>query len=260
MEHLGVLKRSMAAGQQVQGCWIDLFSSMATEIIAQAGYDCVIIDMEHGPGSFMDSLAQIQAVKGSACTPIIRVPSNDEVQIKRALDIGAAGVMIPGVEGARDAERAVAACHYPPAGRRGLAPSIVRAADYGAEALNYYANVNDLLLTICQIETERTMVEISEVAAIPGLDLLFVGPNDLAAALGVPGEPSHPKVDAALDQVCEAAKQCGKLCGTIPTQSRPAEALLSSGYDMVIAGSDTGMLRDTARQSVASLKAVMKKV
>ena len=93
---------------------------------------------------------------------------------------------------------------------------------------------------------------------MPGLDLLFVGPNDLAAAIGVPGEPGHPKVDAALDQVRAAAKKHGKLCGTIPTQSQPAGTLFKAGYDMVIAGSDTGMLRDTARHSVASLKAALK--
>lgn len=236
------------------GCWLHLISPIAAEIVAQAGYDCVMIDMEHGPGTLMDALALMQAVQGRDCAPLLRVPAFDPVEIKRALDIGIAGIMIPAVNTASEAEAVVSACRYPPKGQRGLAPIIVRAADYGARWQDYVAEADDQLLIICQIETGQAVENAAEIAAVPGVDMIFIGPFDLSADLGHLGEPDHPSVLERIRTVEQAAKSAGKLLSGIPTPDRDAAALFADGYDLVLADFDLIMLRNAARASVRRLR------
>ena len=251
------LKAKLAGGDPAIGCWLHLFSPIAAEVVAQAGYDCVMIDLEHGPGSLMDAVALMRAVQGRGCAPLLRVPSNDPVAIKRVLDTGVSGLMVPAVDTAGEAEAVVTACRYPPEGRRGMAPAIVRASDYGARS-DYIEKVNEETLVICQIETGRAVAEAGKIAAVPGVDLLFVGPYDLSADLGYTGEPDHPAVAERIEAVERAAKSAGKRLGGIPTPGRTAAQLFAAGYDLVLADFDLLMLRDAARASVESLRAAAK--
>ena len=253
----GKLKRQLYAGRPAAGCWLELFNSMAAEIVAQAGYDCVMIDLEHGPGSVMDAIGLLHAVQGVGCAPLLRVAANEPVAIKRALDIGVAGVMVPMVDSESDAKAAVAACRYPPAGRRGVAPIMVRAADYGADWQDYVRRANEELLIICQIESRQAAENAAGIAAVEGVDMLFLGPFDLSANLGHMGAPDHPEARALIGDVEAAAKAAGKLLGALPTPRRGAEQLYASGYDLVLADFDSLLLRDGARASLAALKAAM---
>ncbi|MHC4984251.1 MAG: HpcH/HpaI aldolase family protein, partial [Planctomycetota bacterium] len=185
----------------------------------------------------------------------MRVPANDPVWIKRALDTGIAGIMIPAVGGAAEAEAAVAACRYPPRGHRGMAPTIVRASGYGADWRGYVDKAAEELLVICQIETRQAVEEAAGIASVDGVDMLFLGPFDLSAALGQLGAPDHPEVRTRITEVEQAAKAAGKRLGGIPTPGRTAEALFAAGYDLVLADFDVVLLRDGAHASVARLRA-----
>lgn len=258
MEQGATLKTRLGDAPPAIGCWLHLFSPIGAEIIAQAGYDCVMIDLEHGPGNLMDAVALMQAVQGCDCAPLLRVAANDPAQIKRALDTGIAGIMVPQVDSKAEAEAVVQACRYPPAGRRGMAPSIVRASNYGVDWQGYVARAERDLLIMCQIETGEAAASAGEIAAVEGVDLLFIGPFDLSAALGYVGQPDHPEVRACIADVEQAAKRAGKRLGGIPTPDRSAEGLFADGYELVLADFDLMMLRDTARASVARLRAALR--
>ena len=243
----------MKNGRAAGGCWLTLFSPMVAEIVAQAGYDCVMIDMEHGPGSTLDAIALMQAVQGRACTALLRVPENSPVWLKRVLDAGVAGVMIPAVHTPEDAAAAVDACRYAPRGTRGMAATVVRASQYGAEWKDYIGRADDQLLVICQIESRAAVTAAAEIAGIDGVDMVFIGPFDLSASLGHLGDPDHGEVREAILSVETAAKAAGKLLGGIPTPGRSAAELFAAGYDLVLADSDVGLLRDAARDGCQAL-------
>ncbi len=236
------------------GCWLEMFSPIVAEVVAQAGYDFVLIDLEHGPGSYLDAISLMQAIQGRDCAPLLRVPSNDEVALKRALDTGVVGVMVPAVDTAAEAEAAVAACHYPPRGRRGMAAAIVRGADYGLRAAGYIENAGAELLVMCQIESATAVENVAAIAGTEGVDMLFVGPFDLSANVGHIGEPDHPEVRAMIARVEAAAKAAGKLLGAIPTPERSAAELVAAGYQLIIADADVLLLREGARASLATLR------
>lgn len=247
-------KARLGAGRPAIGCWLHLVSPIAAEVVSQAGYDCVMIDMEHGAGDLMDAIALMHAIQGRDCAPLLRVPANDPVAIKRALDTGIAGIMIPTVNGKSEAEAVVEACRYPPRGARGMAPIIVRAADYGVGWRDYVGRADDDLLVICQVETGDAVEQAAEIAAVDGVDMIFIGPFDLSASLGHLGAPDHPEVSARIKAVEEAAQAAGVLLSGIPTPERSAEALFAAGYDLVLADFDVIMLRDAARDSVKRLR------
>jgi len=248
------LKARMRAGQRVNGFWVELFSPAAAEMMAAAGYDCAMIDLEHGAADLGDAVAVMRAMAASDCTPLVRVPANDPAWMKRVLDAGAAGVMIPAVNNAAEAEAAVAACHYPPRGLRGMAAPIVRAARYGVGWQDYVKEIRGSVLTICQVESREAVEKVAEIAATPDLDMIFIGPFDLSGSLGHLGEPDHPDVRTAIDAVEKAAKAAGCLLGAIPTPGRSVQSLYADGYDLVLVDSDLGFVRDGARASVAALR------
>lgn len=245
------LKPRLRSGERAFGCWLELVSPLGAEIVAQAGYDCVLIDLEHGPGSLTDALVALQAIQATAAAPLLRVPANDPVWIKRVLDLGLAGVMIPAVDSAAEAEAAVAACRYPPRGRRGMAAPVARAAGFGAEWKRYVEIADEALLVICQIESRAAVEAAEAIAAVEGLDLLFIGPFDLSANVGHLGEPDHPEVAEMIASVEAAAKAAGKLLGAIPTPERDVGALLKAGYDLILPDVDSLLLRDSARTNLA---------
>lgn len=252
----GDLKRRLRAGEPVFGCWLELFSPIAAEVVALAGYDCVLVDLEHGPGSTMDALAVLQAAAARDCAALVRVPANDPVAIKKALDIGVAGVMVPSVDSAAEATSAVSACRYPPRGRRGMAAGIVRASGYGTHLSDYLARAEQDLLIICQIESAAAVENAAAIAAVDGVDLLFVGPFDLSASCGHLGEPDHPEVQAMIGRVEAAARAAGTALGALPTPERPAAKLLAAGHRLLLADVDVALLGDAARANVASFRAL----
>lgn len=243
-------KERLKGGRPALGCLVNMASPIATEIVARAGYDCVMIDLEHGPGDFLNATAQMQAVSGLACAPLIRVPENAPVELKRALDAGPAGVMVPMVASADEARAAVSACRYPPRGVRGVAHTIARASGYGTDLKRYMARSEDELLIICQIESPEAVDNAAAIAATDGVDMVFVGPMDLSASAGHFNEPDHEAVDALMARVEAAAREAGTLLGALATPGRPAAALFERGFDLVLDAVDVALLRDAARANV----------
>lgn len=240
-----VVKRKLKAGQPTVGAWLHLCSPIAAEIMGDAGFDWLLVDMEHGHGDYQTLLAQLQAMQGGGSAPLVRVQGNDPAVIKRVLDLGAWGVMIPWIDGPEACEAAVRACKYPPEGFRGLAGS-PRAAGFGRFGAEYWRRANDEVLVIVQIETPRAVKEIDAVLSVPGVDVAFIGPNDLSAALGHLGDVRHPEVVSAIGAVEAAARRHGVALGTISRTWEDARALYARGYRMVTVASDAALLTQHA--------------
>jgi len=239
------VKRKLRAGERTVGAWLQLCSPIAAEIMGDAGFDWLLIDMEHGHGDYQTLLAQLQAMQAGGATPLVRVQWNDAAVIKRVLDLGAHGVMIPWIAGRAPCEAAVRACRYPPDGIRGVAGSH-RAAGFGRFGADYWRRANDEVLVIVQIETVEAVREIDAMLAVPGVDVAFVGPADLSAALGHLGDAGHPDVVAAIAAVERAARKAGVALGTISRSWEEARALWERGYQMVTVASDATLLTQHA--------------
>lgn len=248
------LKQRLQRGEAALGCWLQLMSPLAAEVVGKVGFDCVVIDLEHGPGSIPEAVQLMQALQGSACAPLIRVPDGDKAWLKRALDAGAQGCMVPAVEGPEAARAAVAGSFFPPLGARGLATGAIRASGFGLRESDYLAQAVDGTLLICQIETPGGVAAVEEIAALDGVDMLFVGPNDLAASLGHLGQLDHPDVVAATARVEAAARGAGKLLGAIPTPGRSVADLKAAGYHLIMADVDSLLLREGGLASVAAFR------
>jgi 4-hydroxy-2-oxoheptanedioate aldolase len=243
-------KSRLARGRPALGCLANMGSPVAAEILGLAGYDCVMVDMEHGPGDVFNTLQQLQAIAATPAVPLLRVPENAPVYLKRALDAGPNGVMVPAVETAEDARQAVAACRYPPRGLRGVAHPIARASGYGTDTARYIAESEAELLIICQVETLQGVEHARAIAAEDGVDMIFLGPMDLSASAGFFNVPDHPQVEALIGRVEAEVKTAGKLLGGLATPARPASVLFERGYAFVLDAVDIGLLRDAARKSV----------
>ncbi|MGB8275860.1 MAG: aldolase/citrate lyase family protein [Alphaproteobacteria bacterium] len=242
-------------GRPALGCLANMGSAVAAEILGRAGYDCVMTDMEHGPGDVLNTVHQLQAVEATPAVALVRVPENAPVYLKRVLDAGPNGVMIPAVQTPADAQNAVAACRYPPRGVRGVAHPIARASGYGTDLARYMADFERELLVICQIETMAGVENARAIAATEGVDMIFLGPMDLSASAGFFNEPDHPEVEALIGRVEAEVKGAGRMLGGLSTKARPASVLFERGYAFVLDAVDIGLLRDAARNSVeASLK------
>lgn len=239
------VKRALKAGRPTVGAWLQLCSPIAAEIMGDAGFDWLLVDMEHGHGDYQTLLAQLQAMQASGAVPLVRVQWNDVAIIKRVLDLGAHGVMIPWVTGQAACEAAVRACRYPPEGVRGVAGSH-RAAGFGRFGPEYWARANAEVLVVIQIETREALADIDGVLAVPGVDVAFIGPADLSAALGHVGQPGHPEVIEAIATIERAAKRAGVALGTISRSWEEARALYDRGYLMVTVASDAGLVTQHA--------------
>jgi 2-keto-3-deoxy-L-rhamnonate aldolase RhmA len=234
------------------GCWLNLGSPLAAELLAASGYDCVLIDREHSPADMMTALAMLHAARTGGGAVLMRVPSNDPAEIKRAADLGVDGIMVPQVESAEEAAGAAKAAYYPPAGQRGFAPGAIRASGFGRNGAYVHEAAGQMLL-ICQIETARGAEAATEIGRVPGVDLLFIGPYDFSAGLGHPGEPDHPAVRRRIDAVERACQDAGIPLGGIPTPGRSARALIEAGYALVLSGSDVAFLRQGAAAQIDTL-------
>jgi len=236
------VKAKLARGEATVGTWTMIGHPVVAEILAQAGFDWVVLDVEHGVMDWPRVLPQVQAVQGQGCAAICRVPINSPEHFKWALDLGVEGVMVPWVRTATDAREAVAAAKYPPEGIRGV--GVCRAHGYGASFQSYVETANDETLVILQIEHIEAVDSIEEICAVPGIDVAFIGPYDLSGSMGLMGQIHHPDVEAAVSRVFEAAQNAGITPGLLVAEPRPGEITqrIDAGFRFVAVGLDTLML------------------
>ncbi|MBP1985591.1 HpcH/HpaI aldolase family protein [Halolamina salifodinae] len=240
------LREKLAADEAPIGSWVSLGSTAAAEVAGGLGFDFVVADTEHTPLSVESAGELVRAVDAAGDTDtVVRVPENDTTEVKRALDLGAAGVMAPNIESAGAAEALVSATRYPPEGVRGVAGS--RANDYGTHTKAYFENANESIAVIPQIESAAGVEHADEIAAVDGVDTLFVGPADLSASLGCFGEYDDPTFLDALDRVFAAAEEAGVPVGTLATGPTEIDSWHERGFDYLIVGTDIGYLRQGAK-------------
>lgn len=245
------IKQRLAAGEQLFGCWLTLASPLVAEALATAGFDFLVVDGEHSPADTMDTVALLQAIAAGGSQPIVRVTDNTTWLAKRALDAGSPTLLIPMVGSANEARRAVAAMRYPQQGNggaRGVA-GIVRAARYGLAA-DYVLTANESACTIVQIESAAAVEAAEEIAAVDGVDALFVGPADLAASLGHLGDSRHPQVQQAIDRVAAAARSRRKAAGIFAGSAAEARDYAARGFGLVSVAADVVWLLAGARQAL----------
>ena len=234
-------RRDMLARKRLIGCWASLASPITTEVLGLAGFDWLLLDGEHAPNDLGTFIPQLMALKDSVSAPVVRPTWNDTVVIKRLLDGGFHNFLIPFVESAEEARRAVAATRYPPAGVRGVSVS-QRNNRYGTVP-NYYATVNENICVLVQIESRSGVAAIDAIAAVDGIDGIFVGPSDLAAAFGQLGNASHPEVQEAIRHVFARAAAAGKPSGILAPVEADARRYMEWGATFVAVGSDLGLFR-----------------
>jgi len=242
-------KQALSSFERQVGLWSGLASPIAAEIIAGAGFDWIVIDGEHGPSDISSLLPQLQAMRGGTAEPVFRVPWNDTVIIKRALDVGARSLLVPFVQNAEEARRAVAATRYPPLGIRGVSVA-PRANDYG-RIKDYHRNAHLDTCVLVQLETGAALAEIEAIAAVEGVDGLFIGPSDLAADLGHLGNPKHPDVQAAIKDAAKRIRAAGKSAGTLAGNVDDVDSLFEMGFNFTATGSDVGLLARGAENVAA---------
>jgi 4-hydroxy-2-oxoheptanedioate aldolase len=234
------LKRALAEGRAQIGIWSTLASHVSAEVIAGSGFDWVLIDMEHAPNELPLVLSQLQAMAEGTASAVVRPPWNDTVIFKRLLDIGVQTFVVPFVQSAEEAQRAVAATRYPPDGVRGIATT-TRAGRFG-RVRNYQAVANAEICVIVQIETAPALANIETIAGVDGIDGLFIGPSDLAAALGHTGDNTHPDVRAVIEDAVARIGATGKCAGILAPVEADARHWLERGCRFVGVGSDVGLL------------------
>lgn len=223
------------------GTFLNLGSSLTAEIAGQAGFDWLLIDLEHGAGNRQELLYQLQAIESTPAVPLVRIAWNDPTRFKQVLDLGASGVMVPYVQTADEARRAVAAMRYPPAGNRGVAV-MNRACAFGPGFNDYFRNAGSKLVTVLQIETAEAIRNVEQIAAVDGADVLFVGPMDLSVGLGIAQQWDHPDLRAAFGKVVNACRNQGKAAGMIVMNEGQIEQALADGFTMLAYSSDSAVV------------------
>ena len=250
------IREKVLARKPVGGIWCNLASSIATEIAAKAGFDWILIDMEHAPGELTQLLPQLQAADGTKASPIIRIEWTDGPLIKRVLDLGAAGIMVPYVSTSEEAAEAVKWMLFPPQGTRGVA-SAVRAMEFGANAEKYLEEANDNILTVIQIENGSAVNQIDAIAKTDHVDVLFIGPMDLSFNLGVPKQFESKTFREAVAAVNNAAKNAGKAAGILLSSPDQIPRALEDGFTFIACGSTMGSAAAGVRNTSAAFKKAM---
>lgn len=241
-----------AGSQPPLGGWVMSASAIVAEAMGHAGFDWGVIDMEHTPLEMMGVMHLLQAVGNTRMLPVVRVPWNDAVMVKRVLDAGAPTVMFPFVQNADEARHAVAATRFPPEGVRGMA-GMSRASRYGTTP-NYLQTANQHIGVIVQIETAQAVAQIEAIAAVPGIDALFLGPADLAGSLGLPGQSTHAAVVAMMTDAVRRAKAVGKPIGTLALSQEAATRYRAMAFDYLAVAADMGLVMQGAAATLRALR------
>ena len=248
-----LFKQALRAGKPQIGLWSSLSSNYTVEVIAGAGFDWILLDSEHSPNDLESLLTQLQAAAPYPTTPIVRVPWNDMVTIKRVLDIGAQSLLVPYVSSADEAKAAVSFTRYPPAGVRGVAGT-TRATRFG-RVKDYAKRASEELCLLVQVETQAAVDNIEAICAVDGVDGVFIGPADLHASLGYTGEVANPKVKPLIDEAIRRIRKAGKAPGILTPNEADARHWLECGALFVAVGADVGILARGAEVLAAKFKA-----
>lgn len=241
------------AEHSLTGIWVCSASPLIAEICAGAGFDWIFIDAEHSPNDLQSILAQLQAVRSYPVIPVVRPAVNDPVLIKQFLDLGVQSLIIPMVNDAQQAANAVAACHYPPKGVRGVGSALARSARWNRIS-DYLTRADETITVIVQIESDEAVKNVEDILATDGIDGIFIGPSDLAASMGVIGQQNHPDVvDAVLTSI-KAAKSAGKYAGVNAFDSATARRYMDAGADFVGVGADVALLARATEALAASFR------
>lgn len=222
------------------GIFQGIASNAVSEILANRGFDWILVDMEHGMMGIETAGDLFAAIARGGPTPLVRVPSNDQATIKRALDAGAMGVMVPMVNSKEDAVRAVSSCKYAPAGSRGIGPG--RASLFGIRMGEYLAAADAQVMVIPQAEHRDAVEHIDDILSVPGIDVIFIGPYDLSCSMGLPGQVNHPDVEKAIDTVLSAAKRTGVAPGIFCMDAESARMRAAQGFRFIALGLDSVLL------------------
>ncbi|MFH5822865.1 aldolase/citrate lyase family protein [Georgenia sp. AZ-5] len=230
-----------AAARPLAGIWVCSGSPLVAEICAGSGLDWVLIDMEHSPNGLESVLGQLHAVAPYPVTPVVRVPIGDVVTIKQVLDLGAQNLLVPMVSSADDARAAVEAVRYPPRGRRGVGSALARSARWN-RVDGYLTDADAHVSLFVQIETAEGVDAAAAIAAVDGVDGVFVGPSDLSASMGLLGQQSHPDVVAAVRRAFAAVRTAGKPVGVNAFDPAVANSYIEAGASFVLVGADVALL------------------
>ena len=233
-------KRALAEGRQQIGLWSSLCSNYTVEVIAGAGYDWLLLDMEHSPNDLESLLSQLQATAPYPTHPVVRVPWNDMVMIKRVLDVGAQTILIPYVSTVAEAQSAVAATRYPPAGVRGMGGT-TRATRFG-RIQGYAKRAQEEICVLVQVETRQALENLEAICAVEGVDGVFIGPADLHASLGHTGETANAAVLPLMEEAMRRIRKAGRAPGYLSPVEADAKRMLSAGALFVAVGADIGLL------------------
>jgi 2-keto-3-deoxy-L-rhamnonate aldolase RhmA len=245
-------KRWLAEPRIPLGTWLMSAAPSTAEALGHIGFDFLVVDMEHVTIEFAELAHILRAIAATPAEPVVRLAWNDPILIKRALDAGSRTVMLPFVQSAEEARTAVAAAKYPPEGTRGVA-AVHRASRYGADG-DYLKRANGETCVIVQLETPAAVERLAEIAAVPGVDSLFVGPGDMAAAMGRIGEIAHPEVQAMLERAAQAARAAGKPVGIVGPNPEMVRRFQSYGYTWTAVGSDIALMTARARECLSALR------
>lgn len=234
-------RQDLIAGKLLIGCWTSLASPITAEVLGLADFDWLLLDGEHSPNDVTTFIPQLMALKDSASAPVVRPPVNEPVIVKRLLDAGFHNVLFPFVESADEARAAVASTRYPPAGIRGISVS-QRNNRYGTVP-DYFKTINDNIAVLVQIESRKGIDAVDAIAAVDGVDCVFIGPGDLSAALGHIGNPGHPEVQEVIAHLIKRSKAHGKPAGILAPAEADARRYIEWGATFVGVGSDLGVFR-----------------
>lgn len=246
------VRQRLLAGEKLAGAWLSLGSSIAAEIAAGAGFDWLLFDLEHGTSEYSELLYQLQATSRFTAASIVRVPSVDASVFKRILDLGAHGLMIPQVATVEQARRCVEFARVPPLGSRGAAQT-TRASGYGVHYDQYLREANGSIILIAQIESRLGVANADAIAAVDGIDALFVGPTDLGIDLGTPHRESGDEFRDSILAVAEAAKRHDKAAGVLVRNLEQARSYAELGYSVIALGSDRGLIASGMRANATAL-------
>jgi 4-hydroxy-2-oxoheptanedioate aldolase len=239
-------KAALAQPQAQIGLWLGLADPYTAELCASTGFDWLLIDGEHGPNDLRSMLGALQAVAPYPSHPIVRIPQGDAALIKQVLEIGATTLLVPMVESAEQARALVQAMRYPPQGVRGVGSGLARSSRWSAEA-DYLHTANERMCLLVQVETASALAQVDAIAAVQGVDGVFIGPADLSASMGHLGQPGHPEVRAAIEHAFERIQAAGKAAGILAVDETLARHWIAKGARFVAVGVEATLLAQAAR-------------
>lgn len=246
-------KAALAAGEKQIGLWLALASAYSAEIAGGAGFDWLLIDGEHAPNDLPLLSAQVAALAASGSHPVVRVPIGETWLLKQVLDIGAQTVLVPMVETAEHAREMVKAIHYPPHGVRGVGAALARASNFGRIS-DYLTTANEQICLLLQAESRAAMDALDEIAAVDGVDGIFIGPSDLAADMGYLGRPTAPEVQAVIEDGLKRIIKAGKAAGILTADPGLARRYLDLGATFVAVGTDVTLFSQATAALASKFK------